>query len=221
MRFEAVTFDVDGTLYDFRELAKVFGAKALLRRRFFKAYMEAREEVRGAGEVGDVRQAQSEGIASRLGCSTEEASALTERYIEAGWSKFHRVKPIAGVRELLDKLAAADVKLGLISDYPARLKIDGLGLGDLPWAVEIAAESLGALKPHEICYRAAIEQLGVAPERTLHIGDRRDADVDGAKRIGMSAALFTGGNRHTRSGEHEPDFVFDDYQALAAWMDAP
>ena len=62
VRFDAVTFDVDGTLYDFRELAKVFGVKALLRRRFFTAYMEAREEVRGAGEVGDVRQAQSEGV---------------------------------------------------------------------------------------------------------------------------------------------------------------
>lgn len=221
MKFDAVTFDVDGTLYDFRELAKVFGATALLRRRFLKAYMEAREEVRQTGEICDVRLKQSEGVARRMGCSVEEAVSLTERYIEGGWEKFHRVRPVRGVRELLDALASAGVKLGLISDYPASAKIQGLGLHDLPWVTEIAAEPMGALKPHASVYEAALEALDLEASRVLHVGDRLDADVGGAKAVGMAAALFTAGNSREWPGiGYEPDFVFERYEQLADWLES-
>jgi glucose-1-phosphatase len=46
-------------------------------------------------------------------------------------------------------------------------------------------------KPDEAIYRLALERLGMAPEEALFFDDFKE-NVDGARRIGMQAELFTG-----------------------------
>jgi len=63
---------------------------------------------------------------------------------------------------------------------------------------------------HELCHR-----LGVAPDRCLLIGDNIEADVIGAKSVGMKTALVLTGVTRRRDllsipKEHHPEFVIEE-----------
>lgn len=219
----ALSFDVDGTLFDLRQMKVAFAWTALRHARFLKAFLRAREEVRALGALPDVRLAQDERVAERLGVPLDEARALSARIIDGEWVEvFDRVKPIPGVRDALGRFHARGLLLATVSDYPAAPKLARLKLDHVPWKADCGAELLGALKPHPRAFEAAVAALGVPADEILHVGDRLDADVAGAHAVGMRAALFTGGNatRHpARPGARDPDFVFEDYAALVEFVE--
>ncbi len=219
----ALSFDVDGTLFDLRQMKVVFAWTAVRNARFLTAFLRAREEVRALGALPDVRGAQDERVAERLGISLEEARALSSKVIDRDWVEvFSKVKPIDGVREALSGFAARGLKLCTVSDYAAAPKLSRMKLDHVPWAADCGAEPLGALKPHPRAFEEAIRLLGVAPGEILHVGDRLDADIAGAHAVGMRAALFTAGNARSHPappGARPPDFVFRDYPALVTFVE--
>jgi putative hydrolase of the HAD superfamily len=50
----------------------------------------------------------------------------------------------------------------------------------------VFSSELGKRKPHPAIFEAALERLGVDPERALFVGDRRYEDVRGSKELGMT-----------------------------------
>lgn len=218
MTLRAVTFDVDGTLFDLRQMKIVFAITALRHARFLRAFLKAREEVRALGQVADVRREQDERVAKAIGITVEKAAATRRKVIDEDWvAAFAKVKPIPGVREALAELAKRGFKLGTVSDYEAAPKLAKMKLDHVRWDADVGAEPLNALKPHPLSFRTAVERLGVAAGETLHIGDRLDADVAGAHAAGMRAALFTAGNARKYDappGARAPEFTFDDYARL-------
>lgn len=209
---------MDGTLFDLRQMKVAFAFTAIRNARFLKAFLTAREEVRKLGELPDVRRAQDERVAAALGIPVDKAAALSKRVIDGEWVEvFKKVKPIPGVREALSAIEAKGLKLATLSDYPAAPKLSRLELDHVAWAADVGAEILGALKPHRIGFDEVAKRLGVPPEEILHVGDRLDADVAGARAIGMRAALFTAGNavKHPAPpGAEPPELVFGDYREL-------
>jgi len=98
-------------------------------------------------------------------------------------------------RKLLHEIAAFRSVGGLaaiVSDYPAKEKLEALGATELFDVVVANGESLGPgrLKPWPDGYLAAAEHLGAAPSECLVIGDRRDLDGEAARRAGMSFRLI-------------------------------
>ena len=86
---------------------------------------------------------------------------------------------------LLDEIRAfrsSGGRTGLVSDYPARQKLESLGVAELFDVVIANGESDGPswIKPNPSGYLRAAEHLGVAPSRCLVIGDREDADGEAA-----------------------------------------
>ena len=225
MAIRAISFDVDGTLFDMRQMKRVFALPAIRNARLLKAYLAAREAVRARGQVGDARGEQVRLVADSLGIEADEARARIEQLIDVEWmAAFARVKPFPGVREALRAFHAAGLGLVTVSDYPAAPKLAGMKLDHVPWAADIAAEALGALKPHPVSFEAAVKALGLAAEEVLHVGDRLDADIAGAHAAGMQAALFTAGNARkydAPDGARPPELVFEDYRRLAAFLDVP
>jgi putative hydrolase of the HAD superfamily len=63
-----------------------------------------------------------------------------------------------------------------------------MGIADRLDAAVFSSE-VGKRKPHPAIFEAALEQLGVEPERSLFVGDRRFEDVRGAKEAGMTTVL--------------------------------
>jgi len=83
-------------------------------------------------------------------------------------------------------------RTALVSDYPARLKLDALEATALFDAVIASGEPGGPerLKPHPDGYLAAAARLGIEPPACLVIGDRTDADGRAAEAAGMRFRLI-------------------------------
>lgn len=97
-------------------------------------------------------------------------------------------RPAAGAVKALASLQQRGLKLAVVSNWdcalPERLEeVELLATFD---AVVSSAEA-GAPKPSPRPFSLALERLGVAPQRALHIGDER-ADEQGAAAAGMHFA---------------------------------
>ena len=106
-------------------------------------------------------------------------------------------EPMPGAIEALRALSARGIRLGIVSNTGRTPGIvlrrilehhDMLRYFD---TVAIAySDEVGFRKPDARIFRRALEALGVEPARALHVGDNPDADVLGARRVGMRAAHY-------------------------------
>jgi HAD superfamily hydrolase (TIGR01549 family) len=189
----AVTFDMDGTLYDARPVRRAFALGNLFALRLVRVGLRAREELRGRcfddGEAFFAEHARL--VAERVERPVDEVRARLEELLGPRLCRaLKRVGPRADARAVLEALAARGLKLALISDYATEDKIEALGLSDLPWSAQISADALGALKPNGRAFARAANLLGLPPARIMHVGDRVDTDVEAARAAGFQALLL-------------------------------
>lgn len=66
-------------------------------------------------------------------------------------------------------------------------------------------------KPSPICYRMALEELGVPPAAAVGVGDRVESDVAGGQSVGMRTVLLRTGHFRPRDldGPVQPDVILD------------
>jgi putative hydrolase of the HAD superfamily len=99
----------------------------------------------------------------------------------------------AHTHALLDSLRDRGLKLGLVSNAfdPGWLLREDLARMGLAERLDVAVFSseVGMRKPHPSIFKAALDPLGVAAERTLFVGDRRYEDVRGPRQLGMKTVL--------------------------------
>ena len=77
--------------------------------------------------------------------------------------------------------------------FPAemmRRQVESNGIADLVNAVLFSSE-VGRRKPAPELYLAALDAVGVPPERALFVGDRVREDYDGPRAVGMRAVICT------------------------------
>ena len=102
---------------------------------------------------------------------------------------------IEGVQDALADLSQR-YALSIVSDA---IMTPGSGLRDLLEKYGLRdffkgfafSDEVGYSKPHPSMFQSAAEQLGVAVEEMVHIGDRDHNDVKGPQALGMRAILFT------------------------------
>lgn len=72
------------------------------------------------------------------------------------------------------------------------------GGGAILAALEAATDRPPILagKPEPPIFHLALERLGLSPEQVLMVGDRVETDIEGAKRVGLRAALVLTGVTH-------------------------
>jgi len=103
---------------------------------------------------------------------------------------------------------------GLLSNYPdgsaIRASLKKVGLDVLFDAIVVSGD-LGFAKPHPLPFETIVRDLGVAHSEVLHVGDNWLADVQGAKRCGMSVAYvrqWAPAESFERApGDFEPDLT--------------
>ncbi len=198
VRTRAISVDLDGTLYRVRRLRVAFRLRKS--RSVLVAFLEARERIRREGPFPskeDLFLRELEMVAESMAARREVIEPVLRQLYETLPDALTRGSyPYAGVRESL--LAAVDrgLAIAVLSDYAPRQKLVNLGLADLPWAVAVGGEELGALKPHARGFLEVAERLGVAPGEIIHIGDREDLDVEGARAAGAVAWRFQPKHEH-------------------------
>jgi FMN phosphatase YigB (HAD superfamily) len=197
-----VLFDLDGTLYRQTPLRSLMAMelltlplsgwlKAPRRFRALRAYRKAQEELRSA-DGRSPEAAQLLTAARRTGLPVDEVEWLVNEWMISRPLKYLRVCRAKGLERLLVFLDRAGVRTGVLSDYPAELKLQALGLNGRFWPV-LCAPDVGALKPSPRGFLLACRTWNLAPGEVLFVGDRPDVDAAGASAAGLPCVIIGGG----------------------------
>ena len=129
---------------------------------------------------------------------------------------------IEGIGEALAELSKR-YKLAVVSDSIVtpgtglRQLLEGHGLKQYFSAFAFSDE-VGHSKPHRSMFDCACEQLGVAVEEIVHVGDRDHNDVKGPHALGAKAILFTA-SRDADKDTTTADAICKTHYDLASTVD--
>ena len=225
MKFSAVAFDLDGTLYpNYRFYIRLL--PFLLKERHLigalgKARTAIRESYKGQGVQesldGDFYDIQARIMGEILEQPAEKVKEMTERLIYRGWEPiFKKIRLFPHVRDTLDAFRKEGIKLGLLSDFPPETKLKNLNISEY-WDVVMSSEQTGRLKPDGKPFLDLAALMGMPPEKILYVGNSIPYDVEGSSRAGMKAAHIR--SRWKRaSSVKKADFSFYDYRQLCDYV---
>ena len=157
------------------EIAAAFAAEA--------AYYQPRSlEGRDPNTLADLQRRCAGVFLDALGADVDPA-VCAPTYVAS-----LEFEPAPDAEEALETLAARGLALGVVSNWDCTLPrhLEALGLARFFAAVVTSAEA-GAAKPDPRIFAAALERLGAAPDRTIHVGDGR-SDALGAAAAGIHFA---------------------------------
>lgn len=117
----------------------------------------------------------------------EAASVARKRELESN------VRPLPLVRCTLQRLAEKGIVLGVLSDSESsgerlRQKLRDLGLC-AEFSAVVSSFDLRTTKPDPVCYRAALEGMGLSAEQVAFVGHDAE-ELTGAQEIGMRTIAF-------------------------------
>ena len=205
---KTIFFDAAGTLFESRRpigdsyaaVAHDFGANVSGRKvsaAFRRAFSSAHGLAFGPGRPADeLRRLEREWWRERVAETFADLhqfddfgayfNALFEFFGDpANWVAYPDVVPA------LEELKAAGLRMGVISNFDARLYrlLKGLDLARFFESVTISSEA-GYAKPARQLFEAALVRMGVAPGEAIHVGDAPHLDVTGANAAGIEAILI-------------------------------
>ncbi len=219
-RFDAVLFDLDGTLVDTsRDLATAVNGML---------------ESLGLDPISlsAVLDHVGHGVRSLVqGCLLEERGVQPEEVggLDLAVARFRAsysghlldtTRPYPGMIEICDRLADAGIMLGIVTnkveDFSRRI-VDGLGLADR-FRVLIGGDSLAERKPDPAPLMRALGAMGVMAERAAMVGDS-GIDIEAARRAGLRVAAVTWGFIPAeRLRAAAPDLLAGDPSELERWL---
>ncbi len=195
MKYEAVIFDLFGTLVDnfsIREYESVLGEMASVLStppdEFIRLWSDTFNQ-RATG-LFQTPEANIEYVCRKLGVIIEDPQVKLAAHIRFNFTA-RSLMPRPGSLEVLSQLKAEGYKTGLISDCSAETPIIWR---DTPFAplIDVAVFSckVGIKKPDPHIYQVAIEQLKIKAQKCLYIGDGSSRELTGASQVGMHPILL-------------------------------
>jgi HAD superfamily hydrolase (TIGR01549 family) len=193
-------FDLDGTLYLQGPLRRAMLC------RFLRAgiahplstwrewwlvhnYRRAQEYLRSCQQPGPTEQL-------RLACQWSDILPEQAAKAIAYWMEAAPLQILArclrpGIVELLESARNKGIRMGLLSDYPARRKLLAMGL-DSYFSVVLSAQDcrIGEFKPSPTGLTLMLASLHVEPGRAVYIGDRPSVDGETAQRAGVAGVIL-------------------------------
>jgi putative hydrolase of the HAD superfamily len=125
--------------------------------------------------------------------------------------------------QTLVRLRSNGMQVGLVSNtlWPKEFHLRDLARYEILHLFDsmVFSSELGYAKPHPTIFRHCLADLGVEPEEAVFVGDRFDADVEGAQKVGMRAVL----KKHPQRmpiDRVRPDGVIDGLGELLPLLDS-
>lgn len=214
---DLLIFDLDGTLIDSKlDLAHTANAMRV------HMGMPPIEHARVYSYVGNgapvlVRRVLG---ADATEAQVEEALEFFLEYYREHMLDFTVLYP--GVRESLDRLRDAGVRMAVLTNKPVNISraiVRGLGIG--PHFQQVyGGNSFEFKKPHPIGVETLIAECGVAPERTMMVGDS-SVDIQTARNAHVKSCGVTYGFQPETLHAVPPDLLVDRMEELADWVIGP
>ena len=198
---KAVFFDVDFTLIYPGPTFRGEGYRAFCARygmdvdesRFDGAVASASSLLNGPEDTpydAEIFVAYTRHIIEQMG-GTGPALDACAREIYAEWAACRHFELYDDVTFVLRDLAAAGIRIGLISNshrclasFQSHFELEGLIAG------AVSSSEHGFMKPHPSIFLAALQLVNVAAADAVMVGDSVRQDVDGALGAGMRAVLL-------------------------------
>ncbi|MFC1921415.1 HAD family hydrolase [Chloroflexota bacterium] len=210
--FSTVLFDLDDTLLDslgarVKALEAVFSHTGI-------------RHLRAEQFLHDLQGSPFEYALDKLEKEQNIQIKLFQTYRCYYWTKEPgTLKLYPGVRTMLDELSSKGVRLGIVTQKPRTLEIEGysagvvqelneLGVADL-FSVIVGFDDVIEHKPHPECINLALGTLGSEPEETLVVGDSA-ADMEAARAAGCFSCYSIWG---IPENEHKLDNIRADLVA--------
>jgi phosphoglycolate phosphatase len=214
MDLDLLIFDLDGTLIDSKLdlVHSVNAARALMN-------LEPISEELVSSYVGDGAP-----VLMRRALGPEASEADVSRALEY-FLKYYRTHMLdntrlyAGVRESLDRLAASDIKMAVLTNKPVRISraiVESLGLSKHFFQV-YGGNSFERKKPAPVGIETLLEESGAMRERTIMVGDSH-VDVKTARNAGVTACGVSWGFQPESFASEPPDLLVDDMGELADYV---
>ena len=126
-------------------------------------------------------------------------------------------QPFPDTRPALAQARAAGLRLVIVSNTDRDIIAHSLRHLEVPFDDVVTAEDCGAYKPSPVNFERALERIGDAPERVLHVAFGFKYDIGPARRLGLRTAWV---NRHAEAapGGERPDHVWRDLWGLAGFV---
>jgi len=222
MKFTAVAFDLDGTLYHDFSLFVRLVPFLLKHQRLLRAMGRARDVLRETGAYeGDFYATQARLMGESLGEPAETIMEKTERLIYRGWEPYFRdIRLFPHARDTLENFRKAGIKMGMLSDFPPETKLVNMKI-DGYFETIICSEMAGRLKPDPLPFLELASRMKSGPGDILYVGNSVSYDVEGARKAGMKTALVCSIFRKNLLGTGKKagaDFCFSDYRQLSDYV---
>ena len=202
MAYQAICFDIDGTLYDNKIMNRRIGSIWFFHPIMGMKFKQDRRQFRQMQHTykQSIPLRWREAMIIKNGNGVEPDCPFDKESYKDVYEKMDRVlyrpmrrmfrktKSHDGVRDTFECIRAKGLKVGVLSDFPIYEKLEGLEVADL---VDFACSSDDTLflKPDAHCFDFLLYNLKVAPKDTLYVGDSYDKDVVGAVNSGIDAVL--------------------------------
>ena len=213
-RFEAVLFDLDGTLLD--SIALILES---YRHTLAAHGLPARSDEDVLSGLGTPLEAQFRRWVGEEAEHAETVQALVDTSIAHNLDVHDRfVKPYPGVTELVRRLSGTPV--AVVTSKRRRgteMGLRALGLHDA-FEILVCADDVERPKPHPEPVQRALRFLGTDPAKTVFVGDAVH-DVEAGKAAGVRTVAVTwGAGRREELERSRPDVMSDDADALARFL---
>jgi len=213
VRIQAVFLDLDGTLLNYegvdwadtvREVCTELGQSrpGLDTARLFTSYTKRTRayfaQLDRLGTAWDLANADGFDVWRNMWsqalseCGYSQAAAADEAVDRYTADRAARYRLFEDALPCIAELRARVGRLAIITNGPGKTqqhKIDATGLTDLVDAV-VTSGAAGVAKPDPAIFEIAAKELGVPSASAWHVGDSMAADIAGARRAGLAAAIW-------------------------------
>lgn len=208
MTVEAVCFDLDDTLYDYREYAEA-GLRSAA------DVVEARTGDRLHEELHDLYfdAGVTEGTFDRLIERHDLPADLVEDLVEAFHSSNEPLSPYDDAVEVLGTLRA-DHRLGLVTDgRGGHAKLDRLGIRD-HFETVLVTPTIGRSKHEPTVFEQVLSELSTPPSAAVYVGDDPRVDFRVPNELGMRTVRLRRGRHADRESTGEDAAPDHEVEAL-------
>lgn len=155
------------------------------------------------GRVTELRRSVIEEGLYRAGVDRDTACTLSEDAMVVFLEARNDIELFEDVHDTITALSREFV-CGVLTNGNA--DIERMGLANL-FSFVFSAEQVGAAKPEDALFRAALEHTSVQPHEMVYVGDHPTLDIDPANRLGLRTIWVDNGIKQRDPGETEPDAV--------------